>query len=128
MKKINKYKTLIVTSLYLLSLNIVFIILLYKHISISNMFFYFLGSITLATLLSFISLLIPNKGGKVFLIIIYSFITLIYMAQYVHYHFYDCFFSIYSLFHGGQVFGFVPAIIKIIISNIIFIKVFFELF
>ena len=114
----NKFKNLTITSLYLFCLEIVFAILIYHHISLLNMILYFLGSITLATLLSFISLLIPNKGGKVFLIIIYSFITLIYMAQYVHYHFYDCFFSIYSLFHGGQVFGFVPAIIKIIISNL----------
>ena len=118
MKKINKYKTLIVTSLYLLSLNIVFIILLYKHISISNMFFYFLGSITLSATINIITELFKGKVKKTVEIILYGFITALYIAQFVHYNFYDCFFSIYSLTNGGQVFGFIPAIIKVIINNL----------
>ena len=44
--------------------------------------------------------------------------TIFYIAQFVHYNFYDCFFSIYSLINGGQVFGFINAIIKEIIDNI----------
>lgn len=118
MKIINNYKTLIITSLYLLSLNIIFIILLYKHISISNILFYFLGSITICTVINIITELFKGKLKKTIEIVIYSFITILYIAQYVHFNFYDCFFSIYSLANGGQVFGFIPAIIKVIITNL----------
>ena len=118
MNIINKYKTLTITTFYLLSLNIIFIILLYKHISLSNVFFYLLGSITISTAINLISELFKGKTKKIIEIVLYAFITVLYIAQFVHYHFYDCFFSIYSLTNGGQVFGFMPAIIKVITNNL----------
>ena len=114
----NKYRNFIITTLYLWSLNIIFIILLYKSISIDNIFFYLLESIGVSAFINLVSEFFKDKTKKVFLLIIYSFITLLYIAQFIHFNFYDCFFSIYSLVHGSQVFGFVPAIIKVMINHI----------
>ena len=114
----NKYKTLIITTIYLLVIETVFNILLYQYINISNLFFYLLQSITISSVINIISSLFKEKINKIVLISLVFIITLFYISQFVHYSFYDCFFSIYSLVNGSQVFGFIPAIIKIIFNNI----------
>ena len=114
----NKYIKLIITTVYLLILNTTFSLLIYKYLHLSNIFFYLLESITVCTILCLISKLFKEKAKKILNIILFSFITLLYIAQFVHYSFYDCFFSIFSLVNGGQVFGFIPAIIKVIVNNI----------
>ena len=70
-------------------------------------------------IINLIANIFKNKTRKIVVIILISFITLLFASQYVHFHFYDCFYSIYSLIHGGQVFGFIYAIIKIIFENIL---------
>jgi phosphoglycerol transferase MdoB-like AlkP superfamily enzyme len=47
------------------------------------------------------------------------FISLLFLAQYINYIFYGNIISIYSIIHGGQVFVFFNAIIKVIKENII---------
>ena len=115
----SKYKLFIVTTLYLLSLNIIFNVLIFNNLIIQNILFYIFESITISTILNIIIELFKNKTKKVLLIISTSLISIFYIAQFIHYRFYDCFFSIYSLVHGSQVFGFIPAIIKVISNNII---------
>lgn len=114
----NKYKTLIISILYFFILNTTFSLLIYKYLHLSNVYFYLLESIGVATILYLISSLFKEKLRLIINIVLYGFITLLYMAQFVHYSFYDCFFSIFSLVNGGQVFGFIPAIIKVIVNNI----------
>lgn len=114
----NKYKLLIISVVYLFILNIVFSLLLYNYINLSNFFFYLLESISVSTIIVFISELFKGKLKKIVNILFLVIISIFYVGQYVHYHFYECFFSIYSFVHGGQVFAFVPAIIKIICTNI----------
>ena len=115
----SKYKLFIVTTLYLLSLNIIFNVLIFNNLIIQNILFYIFESITISTILNIIIELFKNKTKKILLIISTSLISIFYIAQFIHYRFYDCFFSIYSLVHGSQVFGFIPAIIKVISNNII---------
>ncbi len=114
----NKFRMFIITSLYLLCLNIVFIILIYHHLALTNTIFYALISIPTSAIINLLSELFKEKAKKIFLIVVFSLITLIHAAQFVHYHFYECFFSFYSLFHGGQVAGFIPAILKVIANNL----------
>ena len=114
----NKYKLLIISTLYFFVLNTIFSLLIYRYLHLSNVFFYLLESISVAAILNLISSLFREKLKLIVNIILYGFITLLYMAQFVHYSFYDCFFSIFSLVNGGQVFGFIPAIIKVIVNNI----------
>ena len=115
----SKHKLFIITTLYLISLNIVFNSLVLNNLNLENILFYIFESITISTIINIISETFKNKTKKIVLIITISLISIFYIAQYVHYRFYECFFSIYSLIHGSQVFGFIPAIIKIISNNIL---------
>ena len=114
----NKYKELIYTTIYLFVLNVVFSLLIYNHFSLSNTYFYLLESVTISSIINIINNLFKEKISKIVKLILFSLITLLYIAQFVHYSFYNCFFSVFSLVHGAQVFGFIPAIIKVIINNI----------
>lgn len=114
----NKYKTLVITTIYLFVLNIVFSFLIYKCLYLSNIFFYLLESISVSTIICLISELFKGKVKKAIQIILFVIISVFFTGQYIHYLFYECFFSIYSLVHGGQVIAFVPAIIKHIWNNI----------
>ena len=113
----NKYKTLVITTIYLFVLNIVFSFLIYKCLYLSNIFFYLLESISVSTIICLISELFKGKVKKAIQIILFVIISVFFTGQYIHYLFYECFFSIYSLVHGGQVIAFFPAIIKIIWIN-----------
>lgn len=113
-----KYKNLIITIAYLFIIAITFAILIFHKLSISNALFYLLESITFGLIINLISYPFKPKINKIVNSALLVVITIFYIAQFVHYNFYDCFFSIYSLINGGQVFGFLNAIIKEIIDNI----------
>lgn len=113
-----KVKNLLITIIYLFILNIIFALLIYGNLGVTNGLFYLLESITFAFIINILASLFKLKVCKIITSIALIGITVIYIAQFVHYNFYDCFFSIYSLVNGGQVFGFLPAIIKEIIDNI----------
>lgn len=113
-----KYKNLIITIAYLFIIAITFAILIFHKLSISNALFYLLESITFGLIINLISYPFKPKINKIVDSALLVVITIFYIAQFVHYNFYDCFFSIYSLINGGQVFGFINAIIKEIIDNI----------
>lgn len=114
-----KYKNLIITIAYLFITAITFTILIFHNLSISNVLFYLLESITFGLIINLIVCPSKEKTSKIITSILLVIITIFYIAQFVHYNFYDCFFSIYSLINGGQVFGFLNAIIKEIIDNIL---------
>lgn len=113
-----KYKNLIITIAYLFIIAITFAILIFHKLSISNALFYLLESIIFGLIINLISYPFKPKINKIVNSALLVVITIFYIAQFVHYNFYDCFFSIYSLINGGQVFGFISAIIKEIIDNI----------
>lgn len=113
-----KFKNLIITITYLFIMAIIFSCLIFKKLTISNILFYLLESITFGLIINLITCPFKEKINKIITSILLVIITIFYIAQFVHYNFYDCFFSIYSLVNGGQVFGFLNAIIKEIINNI----------
>lgn len=114
-----KFKHLIITITYLFVVAITFSILIFHKLSINNILFYLLESITFGSIINLIACPFKEKTSKIIKLILLATITVFYIAQFVHYNFYDCFFSIYSLVNGGQVFGFLSAIIKEIIDNIL---------
>lgn len=114
-----KYKNLITISTYLFILGITFSLLIYKNISLKFILFNILESIAISSIICIISHFKNNKINKIIKILLITTITIFYIAQYVHYSFYDCFFSVYSLVNGGQVFGFINAIIKEILEHIL---------
>lgn len=114
-----KYQDLIINISYILILNIVFSLLIFKTIEPLSIIFYLLEAISFGTVIKLISSITKNnKINKTINIILILFTGIIFISQYVHYHFYSCFFSFYSLINGGQVFAFIEAIIKIMIENI----------
>ena len=113
-----KFKNLIITITYLFIMAIIFSCLIFKSLSIINILFYLLESITFGLIINLMACSFKEKTNKIITSILLVIITIFYIAQFVHYNFYDCFFSIYSLVNGGQVFGFLNAIIKEIINNI----------
>ena len=114
-----KYLDLIINIFYLFLLNIVLTWTIYHDIEFLNIIFYLLEALFFGSLIKLISNLFKKpllaKGINLAILII---ITIIYASQFVYYSFYESFYSIYSLLHGSQVFGFLEAILKIIFENI----------
>ena len=124
----NKIKLSIITTLYIFILNFVFNAIIFKSISLFNSIFYLFEAITISMFINIISNIFKNKTRKIITIAFISFITVLFISQYVHFHFYDCFYSIYSLINGGQVFGFIYAIVKIAFENIVGILIILFIF
>lgn len=114
-----KYQDLIINISYIFILNVLFSVLIFKNITVLSLLFYLLEAITFGTIIKLVcSIFKNNKINKTINILLLIGITIIFLGQFVHYHFYSCFFSFFSLIHSGQVFGFMEAIIKIILENI----------
>ena len=116
---VNKFKLFNVISIYFLILNIVFTLLIYKKIVFINIIFYFLQSIFISSIVCLATYFIRGKWKKIIILCLTFILTFLFIAQYIHYSFYDCFFSTYSLINGGQVFGFFNAILKEILDHIL---------
>ncbi len=112
-----RFKNFLVIFVFLFILGIVFSLLIYNSISFIFILFDILESLFLASFLCLITCFKNDKINKLIKIMILGIITVFFIAQYVHYSFYDCFFSVYSLVNGGQVFGFINAIIKEILDT-----------
>lgn len=120
-----KYQDLIINIAYIFVLNLLLIVFLFKNITFLNIIFYLLEAILFGSILTLLcNISKNNKINKLLNIIFLSFVTILFAAGFIHYKFYDCFFTFYSLINGGQVFGFTSAIIKIIKENIVCFLVF----
>ena len=107
---------------YLLNILYIFFILLVFNIALFNkityyFFYILLFSILTGTIISLITGFLNESVNKISNIVINSVITLIFIAQLIHYRFYQSIFSIYSLINGAQVFGFMSAIGKVMLHN-----------
>lgn len=110
------YKRYLLNILYIFLIEIVFNIALFNKITY-YFFYILLFSILTGTIISLITGFLNESVNKISNIVINSVITLIFIAQLIHYRFYQSIFSIYSLINGAQVFGFVSAIGKIMLHN-----------
>ena len=110
------YKIYLLNILYIFLIEIVFNIALFNKITY-YFFYILLFSILTGTIISLITGFLNESVNKISNIVINSVITLIFIAQLIHYRFYQSIFSIYSLINGAQVFGFMSAIGKIMLHN-----------
>lgn len=110
------YKRYLLNILYIFLIEIVFNIALFNKITY-YFFYILLFSILTGTIISLITGFLNESVNKISNIVINSIITLIFIAQLIHYRFYQSIFSIYSLINGAQVFGFMSAIGKIMLHN-----------
>src|SRR5574344_1926858 len=122
------YKDLLINTIYLFILNITLNLLIFNTIKPLALIFFILESIVFAGIIKLLGNISKhNKINKTINLILLVFISVVFTAQFVHYHFYECFFSFYSLIHSAQVFGFMEAITKVIIENIIGFLIFLGL-
>lgn len=114
-----KYNDLIINFVFVFILSICFNLIIFKSISLVTLSYIFITSSFIACIIKLLSDIVKNNiAKKIINLIPLLFINLLFIAQIIHYSFYSCFFSFYSLTKGGQVFEFIPAIIKVIYSNI----------
>lgn len=119
-------KNYILNLINILYLEIIYHTLIFKEFNITEIIYIILFSIINTLFIDIISSLTNNKKfNKWFNIFINSFLSILFIAYYTNYKFYGNTLSIYSIFHGGQVFGFMSTIIKVIKENILSIILLF---
>ena len=115
-----KYNLFIFNLVYVLSMEILFKLFTFKNIFSTSTITMLLFSIAISLILSLIETMFKNTLiNKIISIVLTFIVWLLITAQFVYYQYYDTIFSIYSLFHGAQVFGFLDSIISVILINII---------
>lgn len=120
-----KYNDLIINFVFVFMLSTCFNLILFKYISLITLLYIFITSSFIACIIKLLSDAIKsNITKKLINLIPLLFINLLFIAQVIHYCFYSCFFSFYSLTKGGQVFEFIPAIMKVVCSNIFKVSLF----
>ena len=100
-------------------LEFIYHIFVFKSFNFISIFFIMLFSLLFSLFIDLITSLFNNKVNKWLFIILNIFLSVIFLAQFINYKFYGNVISIYSIFHGGQVFGFFSAILSVIKENII---------
>lgn len=115
-----KYNLFIFNLVYVVSMEILFKLFTFKNIFSTSTITMLLFSIVISLMLSLIETMFKNiLINKIISIVLTFIVWLLITAQFVYYQYYDTIFSIYSLFHGAQVFGFLDSIISVILINII---------
>ena len=73
----------------------------------------------IAIIMTLLETLFTKIINKILSIIFTLLIIAIYISQFIYFKFYDAIYSIYSLFHGGQVFEFMESIMDVVLRNIV---------
>ena len=112
-------KNYVTNLLNILYLEIIYHILIFKTFTLNEVLFILLFGLINTLLIDITCSLTKNKTvNKCLNIIINSFLSILFIAYFTNLKFYRNTLRIYSIFHGGQVFGFLSAIIKVIKENI----------
>jgi len=124
-KVINKYNLLIFNILFILFMDISFKLLVFNQFVNITTIYMILFDLIFAVIITILESLFNEKINKLITFILTIFTSLIIISQYVYFLYYDAIFSIYSLFHGAQVFGFLGSIIEVMLQNIFSILLLF---
>jgi len=115
-EKITKFLISFINIVYL---EFLYHILVFKNFTFKSIAFIFFFSLLFCLFVDLITSLFNAKVNKWLFIIINVFSPILFFAQFINYEFYGNVISIYSIFHGGQVFAFFNAIWAVIKENII---------
>lgn len=119
-KKLNIFN---INIIFILILEILFSIFIFKSLNIISIIMFLLEAILLSSIISIITFKIKKPFNKILNTLILTFINILFISQFVHYKFYNAIYSFYSLLHSSQVFAFFEAILKVIKNNILFILI-----
>lgn len=114
-----KYKKMLIIFLNLLYLELIYHLFIFNSFKLKHIFLITIFTVLSTIFIDLISSLFTKKVNKWLMIIINCFLSILFIAQIINYRFYGNVISIYSIIHGGQVFGFLSAIFSVLWQNII---------
>lgn len=114
-----KYKKMLIIFLNLLYLEFIYHLFIFNSFKLKHTFLITIFTVLSTIFIDLISSLFTKKVNKWLMIIINCFLSVLFIAQIINYRFYGNVISIYSIIHGGQVFGFLSAIFSVLWQNII---------
>ena len=116
--KLDKYNKIIISLINILYLELIYHLFVFKNFEFKSILFITLFSLLTSLFIDLITSFFNKKLNKWLFIGINAFIYVLFLAQYINFKFYGNIISVYSIFHGGQVFGFFGAILAVIKENI----------
>lgn len=116
--KLDKYNKIIISLINILYLEFIYHLFVFKNFEFKSILFITLFSLLTSLFIDLITSFFNKKLNKWLFIVINAFIYVLFLAQYINFKFYGNIISVYSVFHGGQVFGFFGAIWAVIKENI----------
>ena len=114
-----KYKKMLIIFLNLLYLEFIYHLFIFNSFKLKQIFLITIFTVLSTIFIDLITSLFTKKVNKWLMIIINCFLSVLFIAQIINYRFYGNVISIYSIIHGGQVFGFLSAIFSVLWQNII---------
>ena len=116
--KLDKYNKIIISLINILYLELIYHLFVFKTFEFKSILFITLFALLASLFIELITSFFNKKLNKGLFIGINAFIYVLFLAQYINFKFYGNIISVYSVFHGGQVFGFFGAIWAVIKENI----------
>ena len=116
--KLDKYNKIIISLINILYLELIYHLFVFKTFEFKSILFITLFSLLTSLFIDLITSFFNKKLNKWLFIGINAFIYVLFLAQYINFKFYGNIISVYSVFHGGQIFGFFGAIWAVIKENI----------
>lgn len=114
-----KYKKMLIIFINLLYLEFIYHLFIFNNFKLKHIFLITIFTVLSTIFIDLITSLFTKKVNKWLMIIINCFLSILFIAQIINYRFYGNVISIYSIIHGGQVFGFLSAIFSVLWQNII---------
>lgn len=114
-----KYKKMLIIFINLLYLEFIYHLFIFNSFKLKHIFLITIFTVLSTIFIDLITSLFTKKVNKWLIIIINCFLSILFIAQIINYRFYGNVISIYSIIHGGQVFGFLSAIFSVLCQNII---------
>ena len=111
------YRKILSIFLVLFYLELVYHFFVFSDFAIKNILYMIIFTFFSSIFIDIITNLFKPKVNKWFLIVVLSLISILFVAQFINYKFYGNVISIYSIFNGGQVFGFFNQILTVIKNN-----------
>lgn len=115
MRKINAF---LATFLVVFILEILFSYFVFSSLSLKAICFYAVFSFLISSFIKCITSIFNSFTNKIINGLLVIFIDLLFVSQFVHFKFYNVFYSTYSLTHSAQIFAFLEAIINIMLENV----------
>ncbi len=114
-----KYSLLLFNFIFIIFMDIIFKLCTFNNLFNITSLYILLFDLIIAIIITIIESLFNSKVNKIIFIFFVFIIWLMFSSQFIYYKYYETIFSIYSMFHGAQVFGFSDSIISVIWQNII---------